>query len=138
MSGVNAHAILQCASAACTEPGPVVDNTWQRSKRCHVEVLVSLHPLVGAAFKVWAAAQRTFIIFCFCQQGPIKDLAIIALFIAIETRQVILLTLANELQLPIAGQAALAVQPSYEPPFPGTLLGPSGSGGSNHARGSIL
>lgn len=54
MSGVNAHAIInpQPAEAAAAAGAELAPATWQRSLRCFVEVLVPLHPLLGAAVKV--------------------------------------------------------------------------------------
>jgi hypothetical protein len=54
MSGINAHAIIAApaggaAGVAAAELGPAA---WQHSLRCFVEVLVLLHPLLGAATKV--------------------------------------------------------------------------------------
>ena len=53
MSGVNAHAIIMARSTEVpAAAGALAPATWQRSLRCFVEVLVPLHPLLGAAVKV--------------------------------------------------------------------------------------
>ena len=51
MSGVNAHAIISCPAEAAAR-AELAPATWHRSLRCFVEVLVPLHPLLGAASKV--------------------------------------------------------------------------------------
>lgn len=55
MSGVNAHGIIQTVEPATQHAeaaGPAPATCWQRSMRCFVDVLVALHPLLGAATKV--------------------------------------------------------------------------------------
>lgn len=57
MSGVNAHAIitphmLEAGPAGIEAGAELAPAAWQRGLRCYVEVLVPLHPLLGAATKV--------------------------------------------------------------------------------------
>lgn len=53
MSGVNAHAIVSPPAAAASQAAATLAAApWQRSLRCFVDVLVPLHPLLGAAVKV--------------------------------------------------------------------------------------
>ena len=53
MSGVNAHAIITAPAGTLAAVGAeLAPATWQRSLRCFVEVLVPMHPLLGAASKV--------------------------------------------------------------------------------------
>ncbi len=53
MSGVNAHAIITPQPTGAQAAGAALAPAmWQRSLRCFVEVLVPLHPLLGAAVKV--------------------------------------------------------------------------------------
>jgi hypothetical protein len=52
MSGVNAHAIVLASTLGATGSASLAPATWHRSMRCYVEVLVPLHPLLGAPTKV--------------------------------------------------------------------------------------
>lgn len=53
MSGVNAHAIIREVTGSGSLPAaPAVQATWASTRRCFVDVLVPLHPLLESATKV--------------------------------------------------------------------------------------
>lgn len=59
MSGVNAHAIIkEVTGTESLSAAPAVQATWASSKRCFVDVLVPLHPLLESAKKVMACFAR--------------------------------------------------------------------------------
>lgn len=123
MSGVNAHAIITPRSTEVpATAGALPSATWQRSLRCFVEVLVPLHPLLGAAVKVR----------CLCHKNLCDSTA------ACQQSNASTVWIEPLTRITSAGEAAAAVPRTACPSCAVLPVGPSSPGSSHHAWRSLL